>query len=470
MSQTLEFVVRSPFMRIFPHDDYNPPRFSVAICHRRAGKTVASIQRLIYSATTNPPLNARYAYIAPLRHQAKTIAWDLLKRMSETIRGIKINEAELRIDYPTGARVQLYGSDNPDALRGGRLDGVILDEVAQMPAETWTHVVRPMLADRQGWGIFIGTPQGKNAFFELWEKAEDAPDWQRFMLKAEETGFIKAEELEASRKEMSEAAFAQEFECSFTAAIVGAFWGDVLEEIENDGHMQPIDRDPSKRIVTAWDIGTRDATAIWVVQPYRGNSWAVIDYYESSGAGIDHYAGWLEKQGYLSGHAVHLAPHDIANTDWSSAGGLNRKAVAEQHGVRFERVPRVKNSQERMEQINACRLLLKRCYFHHDVNTDRGMRVYGGRLSLSLYRQDYNERLGALRAEPLHDRHSHAADAWRTFSQLPEERLYASTPDPYAGVVRINRAAAGLPDASDDRRGTTIGPRGRGSVGLRRQG
>jgi hypothetical protein len=192
------------------------------------------------------------------------------------------------------------------------------------------------------------------------------------------------------------------------------------------------------------------------MQPYLGNSWAAVDYYESSGAGVDHYVDWLGQKGYLRGTAIHLAPHDVANSDWSAAAGRTRREIAASLGLHFERVPRAQNASVVMEQINAVRMLLQRCYFHH-ADDERGSRVYSGRLSLSLYRQDYNERLGALKASPLHDRHSHAADAFRTFSQLPEGRLRG---DQDAGrPVYVNVRAGSRIRSAHGGRGFTLGPR-----------
>jgi hypothetical protein len=450
-SLKLNIEVRPPFLPLFAQDR---ARFFVAVCHRRAGKTVASVQRLIVAAMQPTKPNTRLGYIAPFRHQAKAVAWDLLKTMTERIPGRTINESELRVDFgEQKSRIQLYGADNFDALRGGYFDEVILDEVAQMPPATWTQVVRPMLADRKGSAIFIGTPQGKGAFFDLWEQAATLPDWDQIMLRASESGLVAEDELAAAEAEMGEAAFSQEFECSFTAAIRGAFYGKVLEEIEREGHMIPLAVDPAHAITTSWDLGVRDATSIWVWQPYRGNSWAAIDYYEATGEGVDHYAQWLDEHGYLRS-ATHLAPHDISNTDWSSAGGKNRMAVAREYGINFERTRRPANSQEVMEQINALRLLLPRVYFHNDTD-ERGSRVYRGRLALSLYRQDYNERLGALKAQPVHDHNSHAADAARTFAAHNEEiRLGRHTPWNHSGV-RINISPSR--DRSRARGGSTLG-------------
>lgn len=451
-SLKLNIEVRPPFMPLFEQDR---ARFFVAVCHRRAGKTVASVQRLIVAAMQPTRPNTRLGYIAPFRHQAKAVAWDLLKTMTERIPGRTINESELRVDFgEQKSRIQLYGADNFDALRGGYFDEVILDEVAQMPPATWTQVVRPMLADRKGSAIFIGTPQGKGAFFDLWEKAATLPDWDQIMLRASESGLVSDDELAAAEAEMGESAYEQEFECSFTAAIRGAFYGKVLEEIERAGHMLPLAVDPAHSITTSWDLGVRDATSIWVWQPYRGNSWAAIDYYEATGEGVDHYAKWLDEHGYLRG-ATHLAPHDISNTDWSSAGGKNRMAVAQEYGINFERSRRPSNSQEVMEQINSLRLLLPRIYFHSDTD-ERGARVYRGRLALSLYRQDYNERLGALKAQPVHDHNSHAADAARTFAAHHEDiRLGRHTTDAWtAPGVRINIS----PSRDRSRaRGSTLG-------------
>lgn len=414
----------------------DPKRFNVVVSHRRSGKTVAAVQKMIVTALKGSKPDTRCIYIAPLRHQAKTVAWDLCKRMSEPIPGKSINESELRIDFPGGGRVQLFGSDNPDALRGMYADLAIMDEVDQMPPNTWTYVVRPLLADREGSAIFIGTPAGKQKLYELWEQAGRMDGWARQMHKASETGLLKAEELETLKQEMGEEAYNQEMECSWTAAIRGAFYGSLLERTEKAGHMVPIDRDPSVRLSTGWDLGTRDATAIWVIQPHHGNSWAVIDYYEASGYGVDHYASWLADHGYLEG-ARHIAPHDIANTDWSAAGGMNRKQVAAQYGIRFERVARAKNAYEVMEGINAVRMILPRMYFH-SADDERGARVYAGRHALSLYRQAYNERLGALQANPVHDYTSHAADAMRAWASLPESRIRELPGEMWSPSVNIN--------------------------------
>ena len=146
-------------------------RFNVVVCHRRFGKTVFAINQLIKSSVENV-INGkpapRYAYIAPLFKQAKTVAWDELKRLCAVFPEVKFNEAELRADF-MGARIQLYGADNYDTLRGIYLDGVVLDEYAQMNPKMFSEVIRPALSDRKGYAIFIGTPKGKDEVYDLYQ-------------------------------------------------------------------------------------------------------------------------------------------------------------------------------------------------------------------------------------------------------------------------------------------------------------
>lgn len=187
------------------------------VCHRRAGKTVASVNELIKGAALCDRPNPRFAYIAPLYKQAKDIAWTYLKQGVVPLvkYGAAIHESELRVDLPNGGRVKLYGADNPDALRGIYLDGVVLDEPAQIDPTLWPEVLRPALSDRLGWGVFVGTPKGRNAFYNVWREAEKNDDWFTLMLKASETGLLLDTELQAAREMMTEQQYRQEFECSF---------------------------------------------------------------------------------------------------------------------------------------------------------------------------------------------------------------------------------------------------------------
>jgi hypothetical protein len=199
------------------HAGLEKARFSVVVAHRRMGKTVCVLNHLIKTALLLGRGDGRYAYVAPYRNQAKAIAWDYLRRYAGAVPGAQFSEAELECRLPNGSRIRLHGADNPDALRGIYLDGVVLDEVADMKPAVWGEIIRPALSDRNGWAVFIGTPKGQNLFHELWLGA-DAPGWYRAMYRADETGVLPPEELDAARAAMSDAQYRQEFLCDFSAA------------------------------------------------------------------------------------------------------------------------------------------------------------------------------------------------------------------------------------------------------------
>ena len=192
-------------------------RFSVAVCHRRAGKTVLALRHAIDRMMRLALPNGRYAYIAPFLKQAKKIAWTYLKDFIQPIPGTEKNEAELWVQLPNGARLSIYGADNPDSIRGEYFDGAILDEVALMDPEVWGGIVRPALSDRGGWALFIGTPDGTNLFSELYYAALLNPEWHACLLTVYDTGALPAEEIAQLKKEMSESQFAREFLCDFAA-------------------------------------------------------------------------------------------------------------------------------------------------------------------------------------------------------------------------------------------------------------
>ncbi len=217
-------------------------RFAVLVAHRRMGKTVAAVIHLIMQAATCTKLEGRFAYIGPLLRQTKDVAWSYLKRYTGVIPGIVINESELSITLPNAARIRIYGADNPDSLRGIYLDGVVMDEVAQMKAEVWGEIVRPALSDRKGWAVFIGTPKGQNLFYQLYQKALTTPGWFARVWRADQTKAIPDEELAAVRDELSDSQYRQEFLCDFSAS--------------SDDVLIPIDLvdTASRRVLTERDV------------------------------------------------------------------------------------------------------------------------------------------------------------------------------------------------------------------------
>ncbi len=379
-------------------------RWSVIVAHRRAGKTVATINDLVSHALSNNRPDGRYAYIAPLFNQAKDIAWTYLKRFVAPALAATPNETELRVDLVNGARVRLYGADNPNRLRGLYLDGVVLDEFADMTPAIWYEVVRPALSDRRGFATFIGTPKGKNAFWDMWCLAEREPAWLGLMLKASATGLIAGDELSEARRQMGEDQYAQEYECSFETAVKGAFYAEALRRAAEEGRIGRIPIDRSVPVHTAWDLGVADSTAIWFIQCVARER-RLVDYHEASGVGLDNYAGILEekRRDHRWLYGQHFLPHDIQHREMTT--GLSR--VDTLRGLGIE--PTVVHSHNVLDGINAVRRMLDRTYI------DAG-RCARGLEALRQYRREWDDKLKDYKTSALHDWSSHGADALRTFA------------------------------------------------------
>ena len=381
-------------------------RFACIVTHRRAGKTVACINELQHAAIACARLRGRFAYLSPYLKQSKTVAWDYLRGAVAPFldKGARVHESELRVDYPGGGQVRLYGADNPDALRGIYLDGVVLDEYADMDARVWAGIIRPALADRAGWAVFIGTPKGRNAFFALWRRAQSEANWFSLMLKASDTGLIAANELNLARRDLSEEQYAQEFECSFEAAVVGAYYGKLMARAEEERRVGRVPHDPAAPVWTSWDLGMRDATAIWFAQAI-GRELRIIDYYEGCGVDLGHYVRELAAKPYV--YAGHIVPHDAQAKELGT--GKSRLEVLAQLGLKNITLAPM----HRIEDgINAVRVFIPKCWFDAQKRA-RGIDA------LKLYRAEIDERRadpsGAplLKPHPVHDWTSHAADSFR---------------------------------------------------------
>ena len=373
-------------------------RFAIIVAHRRFGKTVAAINDLIRSCFEIDRPNVRVAYIAPYLSQAKAVAWDYALEFTRDIPDIKVNHSELRIDFLNGARFRLFGADNYNAMRGMYFDAVVLDEMADFPASAWSNVIRPALADRRGSATFISTPKGKNEFWELWHEAQDDPNWFTAMLKASETSILDQEELDEARRTMGDDRYEQEFECSFEAAIQGAFYAKEMKEATENGRIARVPYDRAASVITAWDLGIGDSTAIWFAQ-FVGQEIRIIDYYENSGVGLDHYAKVLLDKEYH--YEQHILPHDVQVKELGT--GKSRLETLDALGIRnIEIAPKLAVE----DGIQAARTMIPKCWFDAD-NCTRGIEA------LRQYRRDFDEKLKTWRGRPLHDWTSHGADAFR---------------------------------------------------------
>lgn len=381
----------------------NLKRFNVLCCHRRFGKTVFSINELIDQALRCDLKNPQYAYIAPTYGAAKRIAWEYIKDFVKGIPGATANESELRIDIPRPGRgdkirMMLLGAENPGNLRGIYLDGCIVDEYAECDPTIWSQVIRPALSDRKGWAIFIGTPKGRNHFYDIYHNTVGSKNWLQATLRASQTKVIDQEELDEAALTMSEEEFEQEFECSWSAALVGAYYSKPLAKLEKEGKLYgDVLYDPALPVDTFWDLGVGDTTSIWFVQQYM-NEVRLIDYYEMSGEGIDHYAKILQEKGYVYGE--HTLPHDAAARSLET--GKSRQETFTKYGIRTK----IQSRQAIDDGIHAVRMLLPRCVFNK-VKCNRGIQA------LQNYQRKWDAKNKIFLDKPLHDWSSNGSDAFR---------------------------------------------------------
>lgn len=371
-------------------------RWSCIVAHRRAGKTVATVFDLLTCALATKKQNGRYAYIAPYYSQAKAIAWDYLKRFGAPV-AERILESELAVDLPNGSRVRLFGADNPDALRGIYLDGVVLDEYGDQRPTVWGEIIRPLLTDRKGWATFIGTPKGKNHFWEIREQAKSNPEWQYLELKASETGALASDELADARKTMTEAQYQQEFECAFDVPALGAIYAKEYQRARDEKRFTRVPHDQMLQVSTFWDLGIGDSTAIWFAQVSRSEI-RLIDYYEANAQPLDHYVQVLKAKPYT--YASHWLPHDAQAKQLTS--GKSSMEILTALGLPARVTPKLSLE----DGINAARMIWARCWFDEE-KTGRGLEC------LQNYRRELNEKLGEFRPQPVHDLASHGADAFR---------------------------------------------------------
>lgn len=394
-------------------------RFNVLVCHRRFGKTVFALNEMIDRALRCKLQNPQYAYIAPTYGQAERVAWQYLQDFTKDLPGVKPNQQKLTIEIPrpeTRDRLKfmLLSAEKPEALKGIYLDGVILDEYAECNPIIWTEVIRPALSDRKGWGIFIGTPKGQNHFHDIYKKASLAEhdNWFTALYRASETGIVDAEELAAAKLTMSEEEYEQEFECSFTAALIGAYYGKQIEEAEKVRRVGKVPYDPAVPVDTYWDLGIGDSTAIWFVQSV-GNAFHIIDYLEDSGQGLDHYVRQLKREHRAKyEYREHILPHDAKARDLGT--GKTRVETFRSLGLKKLYVLKKENVDD---GIHAVRMVLPRCWFDA-VNCERGLDA------LKNYQKKWDSKNKIFSTKPLHNWASHGADGFRTFAMgVTEEQM-----------------------------------------------
>ena len=384
-------------------------RWSSIVAHRRCGKTVACINDIVPRALYNQRKHPRYGYIAPTYRQGKEIAWLYLKDACRPV-AKKIKESELSIELINGAKITIFGADNPDSLRGLYFDGVILDEYGDMRPSLWGEVILPTLVDRKGWAVFIGTPKGKNHFFHIHEKSKQDANWFSMTLDVETTGLFELNEVAEFRKQMSDEQFRQEFMCDFTAAITGAYYAKLLESPKEGP-----EHNSDMPVFVSSDLGFTDSSAYWFWQEYPDGP-NIIDYEEADNQPLAYYFDLLRSKGY-DFETIWL-PHDAVAKSLQTGRSTIEQFLAEQFPVRI--APRL----ALQHGIDAVRKIIPVTHWNL-----KNPRVQQGLDALRSYHRQFDEVKKIYRDAPVHDWTSHCADAFRGLS-LVCRRATLPTPEP----------------------------------------
>lgn len=381
-------------------------RHAEYVWHRRAGKDDIGLR---WSSVDAMQRVGTYWYMLPMASQARKAIWTAinphtgLKRIDEAFplaMRTKTNQQEMYIEFMNGSTWQVVGSDNFNSLVGSPPVGIVYSEWALTNPAAKAYL-RPIMAENKGWQIFNTTPRGKNHAYRTLNGAMKDPNSFAQVLTVDDTQMYSREELDHLRAEyitdfgetLGNAFFEQEFYCSFETPVMGAVFGKELREATPRITLVPYD--PSKKVLTAWDLGRADKTAIWFVQ-LGAFEVRVIDYMEFTGKHIGDIIVDIKRKPYRFGTT--WLPHDANNQLLAS-----RKTVAQQlrdEGFETRTVTKTSIS----TRINALRLLFPMMYFDA-TKTDEG------RNALMNYRYRVDETTHQFSDEPLHDWASHASDA-----------------------------------------------------------
>jgi phage terminase large subunit len=379
----------------------NRSLYSVLLTHRRFGKTVLAVGTLYHDGMVCPMLNPQFAFISPTKKQTKRNAWRYFKWLGHNIPGIVFFESELKVEFPnaTGSITTIYleGADDPDTFRGMYLDGVVMDEVAQMPDGILEEVFMPAMMERKGWAILLGTPKGKNGFFRYYEKGVAKEDgiWSSHVYPVSKTKIFDETTLQRYRRQAGNAKYLQEYECSFEAIIEGSFYGETLENARNEGRIGYFPYNSSYPVITSWDLGSTNKTCVWFMQLINDKVY-FIDYVEGSNKTIPYFIDLLKSKNY--NYSVALMPHDVKQNPFS-VGGKSRLQEFRDRGLKC----RVVDKTSIEEGINASRTMLEVCYIN-EVPCKTGLEA------LFYYHCIKSE---AGEAKPYKDWSSDPADAFR---------------------------------------------------------
>jgi phage terminase large subunit len=412
---------------------------AMAIWHRRAGKDEVCLHHAAVSAVERV---GNYWHMLPEYAQARKAIWTAInphtgkRRIDEAFPvalRANTNDNEMLIRLANGSTFQCVGSDTYDTLVGSSCAGVVFSEYALSNPSAWGYL-RPMLEENNGWAVFITTPRGHNHAKVLYDYARTQDDWFAELLTVKDTGAMSESELAETLQEYisiygedhGRSAFEQEYYCSFTGGLVGAFYAREMYDVRSEGRIiSDLEALPDRPVHRAWDLGVRDDTSIWFFQ-IAGPQLRILDFYSSSGVGLDAYVEQIalrqNQYGWLSGDD--LVPQDAKVRELGS--GRTRVETMRSLGL----APVLVRAATINDGINAVRRTLPLCVFHSRCEAV-------GMSALEQYRREWNDDAKCFRASPLHDWTSNPADAFRYLSMgwRPQPRLVAPAPQSMGIVI-----------------------------------
>lgn len=391
---------------------------AVQVWHRRSGKEKTDLAGVLSRKMVERP--GSYFYVFPELTQGRKILWDgmdkdgfrFLDHFPLAILDGPPNNTEMKLRLRRelgGSMLQVVGSDRYNTVVGTNPVGMVLSEYSLQDPACW-NFFRPIMAENDGWAIFNFTPRGENHAYDMHELAKADPfhpvsnptGWFSEVLTVEDTQAIPKSVLEQERREIvrlhgNDSVYLQEYMCSFTVPISGAYYAEHISRALREGRVGSVPWEPQLQTHTWWDLGLNDRMAIWFVQ-LVGKEIRLIDYVEGTDKGIDHYIGVLREKPYSYGR--HVAPHDIEVRELTN--GRSRKDTARAMGIRFEVAPKLPV----VDGINAVRSVFDRCHFDKEATRE-------GLNALKNYRKVYDERRKTYGNVPHHDWSSNGADAFR---------------------------------------------------------
>jgi phage terminase large subunit len=369
---------------------------------RRSGKDVCAFNIIVRAALRRV---AVYYYIFPTYSQAKKVIWNSItnegKRFLDYIPPTLIaseNSQEMRVVLTNGSIIQLVGSDNVDSLVGTNPYGIVFSEYALQDPRAY-HFLRPVIVANGGFMIFISTPRGKNHLWDLFQIAKMNKEWFVYIKSVSDTRHISLEDIQKEREEglMSDDLIQQEYFVSFDQGVEGSYYGKYIDRMRINNQIGIVPHEPGYKTHTAWDLGIRDSTCILFFQTI-GTTVRIIDTYENSNYGLEHYVSVLNNKGYTYGK--HIAPHDIKVRELGT--GMSRLEKARHLGINFTVAPDLSI----VDGIEAVRSSLSKIYINYDTSKNLIK-------ALENYRKEWDGRRSVYRDHPLHDWSSHWCDSLR---------------------------------------------------------